>query len=214
MARSGGRRKWTIYLQKSSAGIDTQHLLDVLLGRQVTLAEWLCMWQAEDQNWPDAYPNYVTADARRFLHMDVPYSDCEAGFASCLQKGWLLIHDEGSVQSIHTLLATDETLQPVPPKHLMNFVDFTPTGAALYRQLAGEIFGEHWEESLWVTQESYREEHHYSESQSSFERVFQEIEQEGEQILAMQTVPIGPWCVYWWEQFPAGFRLELQIGSG
>ena len=28
-----------------------------------------------------------------------------------------------------------------------------------------------------------------------------------------RTFPIGPWCVYWWERFTSGYRLELTFGQ-
>ena len=35
----------------------------------------------------------------------------------------------------------------------------------------------------------------------------------GDFVRASQVVPIGPWCVYWWERFPSGYRLELKLGA-
>ena len=40
-----------------------------------------------------------------------------------------------------------------------------------------------------------------------------EYEAEGWVVRSARVVPIGPWCVSWWEQFAAGFRLELEVGS-
>ena len=40
-----------------------------------------------------------------------------------------------------------------------------------------------------------------------------EYEAEGWVVRPPRVVPIGPWCVYWWEQFPAGFRMELEISG-
>jgi hypothetical protein len=41
----------------------------------------------------------------------------------------------------------------------------------------------------------------------------QEHVAKGDVVRARRVVPIGPWCVYWWERFPAGYRLELELGE-
>ena len=33
------------------------------------------------------------------------------------------------------------------------------------------------------------------------------------QVRAHRLAPIGPWCGSWWERFPSGYRLELEIGN-
>jgi hypothetical protein len=35
----------------------------------------------------------------------------------------------------------------------------------------------------------------------------------GEVVRASRLVPIGPWCIRWWQRYPAGYRLELEIGD-
>jgi hypothetical protein len=214
-AGSGGGGGKSISFHKSRIALDSHHLQDVLRRYQVTPGEWLCMWEAEHETWPEGYGAHAADRAQRWLDLSISIADCEAGFESCLQQSWLRISNDESMREVHSLLAADPVFQPVPRivEQFVGFVDFTPTGATVYRATSAEIFGENREAALCVSLQTYREEHRYSESKSGFQEVFQEIAQHGEHILAMQIVPLGPWCVYWWEQFPAGFRLEVQIGS-
>jgi hypothetical protein len=46
-----------------------------------------------------------------------------------------------------------------------------------------------------------------------FPRIVQEHMARGEVVRACRVVPIGPWCVAWWETFSAGYRLELELGD-
>ena len=35
----------------------------------------------------------------------------------------------------------------------------------------------------------------------------------GRAAVVLPDTPIGPWCVYWWDRFPAGYRLEFEVGE-
>ena len=77
--------------------------------------------------------------------------------------------------------------------------------------IASEWLGPDWEDDLIVEKGQYWEEHRYCTSAEGFRDVVTEHTDHGALVLESKEVPIGPWCVYWWEQFPAGFRLELKI---
>jgi hypothetical protein len=92
-------------------------------------------------------------------------------------------------------------------------IDFSPHGAALYRMIAAEWLGPDWEDGLRVCNEYYREEHRYCESEEGLRGIVHEHTAKGEVVRASRVAPLGPWRVRWWERFPAGFRLELEIGD-
>lgn len=92
-------------------------------------------------------------------------------------------------------------------------IDFTPVGATLYRMIGAEWLGPDWEDDLSVWNEYYREEHRYCEAEEGLQDVIQKQMGRDEVILSSKLVPLGPWCVHWWERFPSGYRLELKIGS-
>jgi hypothetical protein len=104
---------------------------------------------------------------------------------------------------------------PVPSKveSRQGEIDFTSCGATLYRMIAAEWLGPDWENALSVWNDYYRKEHRYSEAEEGLHGVVQELAARGEFVRENTLVPLGPWCVFWWERFPAGYRLELKIGE-
>jgi len=95
-----------------------------------------------------------------------------------------------------------------------------------------EWLGSHWEDALIVENCYYREEHHYCETVAALQEVeskyggdqvrcfktaagLQQIvyKHKKENIRARRLIPLGPWCVSWWQRYPAGYRLELEIGE-
>jgi hypothetical protein len=113
-------------------------------------------------------------------------------------------------------LLEDEPATALLPGELVSGlgeVDFTPAGAALYRAVAGEFLGPGWDEGLRVWKELYREEHRYAETEQDVRAASEEYEASGKEVLSSQVVPLGPWCLYWWERFPRGYRLEVKIGG-
>jgi hypothetical protein len=79
--------------------------------------------------------------------------------------------------------------------------------------IAAEWLGLDWEDDLSVWNDYYREEHRYCETEEGLQGIVQEHAARGEVVRTSKLVPLGPWCVYWWERFPAGYRLELEIGE-
>ena len=87
-----------------------------------------------------------------------------------------------------------------------------PRWAQLYRLIAAEWLGPDWEDDLSVSSGYYWEEHYYCEAREGFENELQMHVDRGDVVRASRVVPIGAWCVHWWEQFPSGYRLELELG--
>ena len=92
-------------------------------------------------------------------------------------------------------------------------IDFTPAGAGLYRMISAEWLGPDWEDELRASHGYYWEEHYYAESEAAFDDLYQFGRVRRDAIRSRRVVPIGPWCVSWWERFPSGFRLELECGT-
>ncbi len=101
----------------------------------------------------------------------------------------------------------------MPAKERWGEVDFTPAGAALYRAVSAAWRGDDWEDALRVSNGTSREEHRYCVAESGFRDIVTGYEAEGQVVRSARVVPIGPWCVSWWEQYPSGFRLELEVGG-
>jgi hypothetical protein len=89
-------------------------------------------------------------------------------------------------------------------------IDFSPAGATLYRMISAEWLDPNWEDDLHVSNTYHWEEHRYCESAAGFEYIAQEHVAKGAIIRASCVLPIG---VYWWERFPRGYRLELELSD-
>jgi hypothetical protein len=177
----------------------------------------------------------------RFLGVTISAEACREGLEACLRYGWLRVIDPRAIDEVRSLLAADSALLalprtaegrpreccynvdpmwpgrlrpiPLPDAYRLGRIDFTPAGAALYRMTSAEWLGPDWEDDLIVSRGYYWEEHHYSETDEGFDHIVQEHVAKGDVVRARRVEPIGPWCVYWWERFPAGYRLELELGE-
>jgi hypothetical protein len=124
--------------------------------------------------------------------------------------------DQMVVDEIEMLLGSDDAIVAAPETILptaRGAIDFSPSGACFYRNLAAEIFGPTWEDDIVAWREIYREEHRYCAAESGLVNLEAEYAARGEYVRATRLIPIGPWCVHWWERYPAGYRLELDIGQ-
>ncbi len=162
-----------------------------------------------------------------------------AGVESCRSRGWVRALNRESIAEVRTLLRNDPTAlaipktaelfhhachsyidpsnpgdpvySPIPAGEGWGEIDFTPAGADLYRVLSAEWLGPDWEDALAVSHGYYREEHRYCEAEEGFAGIVEEYVAKGGVVRSCRVVPIGPWCVHWWERFPSGVRLELEI---
>ncbi len=177
--------------------------------------------------------------ASRVLSVAISEELCREGLEACLRYGWLRMTDQHTADEVRSLLSDDPVvlavpriaqnrprvcgynIDPVRPCKLWALpmrasdrwgeIDFSPSGASLYRTISAEWLGLDWEDSLSVSRGYYWEEHHYCEAEDGFESVVQEHVAMGDVVRARRIVPIGSWCVHWWKRFPSGYRLELEL---
>jgi hypothetical protein len=197
-------------------GANPRRLPHVLDCHHVLLTEWLLL-AAMDAGWyqsASGLPRLVAESADRHFGVTASEDECRSGLDACLRNGWLRAVDQQAIDDVEALLRDEPTAMPVAVETAgWGEIDFTPCGAALYRMIAAEWLGPNWEDELCVWKESYREEHRYCESEEGLRDVMEQYAAGRERVRASRVVAVGPWCVYWWEQFPAGYRLELQIGE-
>ena len=197
-------------------GADPARLRHILDCHNVRLREWLLL-AAMERGWDSRasyLPLWVAKDSTKEPGVTVSEDECRDGLETCLRYGWLRWLDGTAVDEIHALLREAPTLLPVGSEVVPGGdIDFTFRGAALYRMIAAEWLGPDWEDALEVSKEYYREEHRYCEAERGLQGIAQGYMDRGEVVRASKVVSLGPWCVYWWERFPDGYRLELQIGA-
>jgi hypothetical protein len=177
--------------------------------------EWLLL-EAMDSGGlqtPSRLPRWVSRSAAR-QGVSASEEECRAGLEACFHQRWLRVVDDAVGQEIDPMLDQTPALTPVAAsEERWGLVDFTPRGAALYRAIAAEWLGPDWEDALRVEQEIYREEHRYCEAEMDVQAFVGEYAAGGEVVRASRLVSIGPWCIRWLHRFPAGYRLELEIGD-
>jgi hypothetical protein len=177
----------------------------------VGLSEWLVLTEVASGHFNSLarLPGQVAYFAMRDFGIAATEEDCRAALDSCLMKGWLRVIGQDAVAEIEALLRADQAVAPLPEEMVpgLEEVDFTLSGATLRRAVTEEFLGPGWADDLDVRRELDREEHRYSETNQDTLSVLQEAEQ----VVASRVVPIGPWCVWWWEQFSSGYRLEMEI---
>ncbi|WP_157470006.1 hypothetical protein [Gemmata sp. SH-PL17] len=177
----------------------------------------------------------------RYFGVTVSDEQCREGLEACLRYGWLRVVDQIATDEVRTLLGADSAHlalprtaenrpqeccytfdplrhdklvpKPFPATYWLGRIDFSPAGAALYRTISSEWLGGDWEDALLVSRGYYWEEHRYCAAKEGFEGVIEKHIAEGTRVLANRVVSIGPWCARWWDRFPAGFRLELELSE-
>jgi hypothetical protein len=195
---------------------DIAHTREVLRHLNVTIVEWLVFASMEIPiGGRNRIPGWVNESALERFGVHLTESECVDGLESCLRKGWVRQVDGQYISEIGDLLRADLTLMPIPfdPSKYRPELDFSPEGAQLYRMISAEIFGTAWEDSLYVEVTRFREEHRYCVTTEGLEAVRQEYVETGDHPQSVRTVPIGPWCVFWWRRFHSGFRMELTFGE-
>jgi hypothetical protein len=206
------------FMDYSSKKPDSQRLRHILDRHHLKPAHWV-LFAAMERNWymrsMPRLPVWVSESAEKSCGMAVSEEECRAALQGCLHDGWLRVVDGEAVDQVNALLQNEPGSMPVPSvTHCkLEHVDFTPRGAVLYRMLAATWLGPNWEDGLHVHKEHYWEEHHYCESVAGFRRIVKEREERGNTVLASRIVPLGPWCINWWDRFPSGYRLELEMGD-
>jgi hypothetical protein len=170
---------------------------------------------------------------------DFPEEQYLDALTVCLEKGWLMVLDQPKIDDVRRMIRDDTAFlalprcarmrpvecqydwdpadpsklvpEPRPDSRLWGQFDFTLDGANLYRHISAEWLGPDWEDDLRASVTYSWVEHHYSESEAGFEKTVQEHVAMGNIIRGSRVAPLGPWCVHWWERFPNGFRLELEL---
>lgn len=196
-----------------------ERLTQVLAQHQLTQVEWLLLDYAGHHfcgQWTDHFLFHFAQNCRLCLHRKVTVDECRAAFEHCVTAGWVRIVDEAALAEIESLMHDEPSAAVLPQTSRLNVgnVDFTPAGARFYRQLSAEWLGMDWEDQLLIDRGLEWKMHYYCASQQGFEGTLQEHEDRGDIIVSSNVVPVGPWCVHWWQRFPAGYRMGVALRSG
>jgi hypothetical protein len=206
--RCGGDEGWH-WLRPLDWATNRAQLRHILDCHNVDLAEWVVL--ASLDSYCPTYPLHLIKFIKKIFDITLSEEECRAALDVCLNHGWARTVDRDTWLEIQALMQDEPALMPLHRGLDSKEIDFTPTGAALYQMIAAEYFGSGWDSHLAVWKETYREEHRYCETEEGFRNSAEEYLDPWRVVRARRVVPIGPWCVYWWERFPSGYRLELEI---
>jgi hypothetical protein len=194
---------------------DPRSLLRILDYHQMNFAEWIVLAALEDGGCysPSDLPRIAAGSAERNFGMAASEEECRNGLAACQSRGWVRILEENAVTEIEALLRDRRTVVPLRDEvGSLGDLDFTASGSELYQTICIEWLGQEWVNDFRVWKEYYREEHQYCEKAEGLEGIEADVAAR-EVVRDCKLVPIGPWCVRWWERFVSGYRLELKIGE-
>jgi hypothetical protein len=231
--RSGGSEAHCHLSPPQNVGTSPKRLQHILDCHSVTLGEWLVLANVGDdgvfrQSWFDGLAKAQAAPrqgappstSRQSKFGGPGYfggsKEYRGALQVCLANSWLRLIGSTASDEIVAVFERDPVLAPLgfAGQRAIGEVDFTSCGAALYQMIAAEYWGLDWDAALRVEKPFYRKEHHYCEVEEPLQEVPREYAARRETVLAASDIiPIGPWCVYWWDQFPAGYMLEIEIGD-
>jgi hypothetical protein len=192
--------------------IDVEHAENVLKRHGLPLVAWLVMANVSGEHDECSVAHLAAEDAKQ-LGQDLSERTCRAAVTACREMGWLRDGSEQVNAEIENLLRADDTIMPVLHVPKLYAIDFTVAGAELYRKLSAEILGPDWEDTIDVEEVFFLEVHHYCATEAAIAAANAEYAERGDVPISSRTVPIGPWCVHWWERFSSGYRLELTFGK-
>jgi len=211
---SEGSWRWDRPLPWALSPARLQRILDC---HNITQSEWLVLTAKGDAaSWHRGILVRALPDfAWKTFGITASAGECQEGLEGCLRNGWLRTVDEDAALEIASLLQNAPNLHPLYERQgiVLHELDFTPAGAALYQMIASELLGPDWDAGMILEQEYYRKEHRYCETAEGIEKARQEYLDQGENVLRTSIMPIGPWCVFWWERFGSGFMMEAEIGE-
>jgi hypothetical protein len=92
-------------------------------------------------------------------------------------------------------------------------LDLTWAGAQLYQSVAQDVLGIDWDTGLHLEQSDYHAERWYTQTEQGIWDKVEELHQGEEVIISCRVSKIGPWCLRWWQRFPSGYLLEVELGK-
>ncbi len=205
-------REGSVYFNWRDLPFNSEIAADVLNRHSLECNEWLVLAEQDGKHYRIVEDAAEDSDNSDGATRDAEWS---RGMEACLRKGWLRRLNEQAIAEIDTLLNSDAAVTPVLPnlKRHWRHIAFTNEGAKLYRMVSAQIFGQEWEDHLDVSVTYYSEEHRYCATEAGLISSDKHSPRTNETPQTTRTVPIGPWCVNWWQRFPSGYRMELTFGD-
>jgi hypothetical protein len=177
----------------------------------LTRAGWCVLSCCRYGPYPEAF-HLREAQAESEWDRLGPISEREAaaGLRECLEAGWLRRIDEPALRAIRADIESRGLIGPVYGWPQAGDVDFTPRGVECYLTLIDALREDDdpGQNAFYV--DTPTGETVYCVTLEASRSVIDQHGRDPGVITSSEPVPIGPWCVSWWERFPSGYRIDIE----
>ena len=191
------------------------HLQSVLSAQGIGPPEWFVL------NYLDGFWSLHAKHSMKWARENVKIrfginlteAQCDAGLETCLRNGWARVTDSAAIAEMTAYVRQAPALTPLTDLFpSIGNIDFTPAGAELYQRIATELFRPEWDAAIHVCAAYYYKRHKYFAADVEPGPSPYSFDNETMPRLSHTVTPIGPWCVFWWERFDRGIRVEEEFG--
>jgi hypothetical protein len=178
----------------------------------LSLPQWFlltaCVYGPKPQ---DSMLADALAEAEAILPGALGAADITGALRLCLDQGWIQVVDRAALGQLTSHLDAQGMIGPIYGLPQVGDIDFTGWGAQQARVLYPKLFGQALgvDQAFPVLLDDFREQL-YCSTQEVVDQVLQDCHAEAEIVSISSPISLGAWCVYWWETFPSGFRVDLE----
>lgn len=212
--RNGGSSPFLSW-DAQRAGIDLARVRRACQHQSRDLSDWSVLFIIA--TWPNVTPQNLGRSATAFAMQQFGLRRARERIKEAVRR----CLDQKLIGSLdHVTLGQNEAHAAIDPSSIIK-PEFSKDGLNLFQagiELMQEqgplIFGESWLNGWMIEQEVFRCEHRYARNLLDIASVIEEYSNSEEKLLSEGPItPLRRWCVYWWKDFPTGYRVELNFGS-
>jgi hypothetical protein len=205
---------------------DVDVIANVVGSHDLSLSEWVSLLVVANQVCAEhALPEETNKFTQELWSVSIDVAELNGAVSACLAKGILWRIDATAIMRIGEIVERDKALGPlIPiPRAEEGLVDISPEGAGLFLEIIGELEKAVGFDGIW----SYRSiarptkltggyvEAIYEDLQDVYWMSLRDTERYIEYCAKIggmrvrNVAPLGPWCAYWWDPLPFGYRVEI-----
>lgn len=211
-----GRNNWTcLDWEPKTDGIDRTRLRRQLKQCDIDDSE-LCVlitlakWGAMDIKRVARHAFHLAKTALRFR---IPKERQRGTIRRCLEKGLIVEPNSVEIDRIESAAQTAD-----PPLHSrelrQNDLELSEAGARLLVENGEALLGAAWLDGWSTSRQVFSRVRRYARDFLDIAAVFEEYSDYPENMVKLGPIQkIGPWCLYWWNRFPSGYLVEIELSA-
>ncbi len=194
--------------------IDRDRHLRVLQRNALSLAEWyvlslIGMWPMPSDKVVQFAASHGEGDPRG----GVSRSDCARALKSCIDKRNLRVVDSRYRSRLKSLVPTT-SLGPIYGYPNLGDIDFTVSGARLFKRVNRQLYGRQSAPSTMFEQVSTNAKRLFFPYKNDALQVMASLGKTTSSAHRVKIRRIGSWCVYWWRRYRTGFCIIVSNTKG